>query len=125
MDTDASVQKPARRKHNKAFKAQILRACAEPGASLAGIAIEHGLNPNRVQRWRREARRGELVLPGAAQFIPIVAASGATTAGQQAAPNTQPPMIQVQVQRGAVQARISWPVQAGGDCAAWLCELFR
>ncbi len=124
MDIDASVQKPARRKHNEAFKAQILQACAQPGASLAGIAIEHGLNPNMVQRWRREARRGELVLSEAAQFIPVVAASGGGTAREQTAQDA-PHIIQVQVQRGGVQARISWPVQAGGDCAAWLCDLFR
>ena len=124
MDSDASVQKPARRKHDKAFKAQILQACAQPGASLAGIAIEHGLNPNMVQRWRREARRGELVLPEAAQFIPVVAASRGAAAREQAAQDA-PHMIQVQVQRGGVQARINWPVQAGGDCAAFLRDLFR
>ncbi len=63
MESDTSTLRPARRQHSVAFKAQILQACSEPGASVSGIAIAHGLNPNMVQRWRREARRGELTLP--------------------------------------------------------------
>ncbi|MHA3904100.1 transposase [Castellaniella sp. WN] len=50
MGPDSSAQRPARRKHSQAFKAQILEACDRPSASVAGIAIAHGLNPNMVQR---------------------------------------------------------------------------
>jgi transposase-like protein len=71
MESDTPEQPPARRKHSATFKAQILQACMQPGASLSGIAISHGLNPNMVQRWRREARRGELALTGTPRFIPI------------------------------------------------------
>ncbi|HEY9573614.1 MAG TPA: transposase [Pusillimonas sp.] len=75
MDLDTSTQRPARRQHSKAFKARILRACSKPVASVAGIAVAHGLNPNMVQRWRREARRGELTLPDTPAFIPVVAST--------------------------------------------------
>lgn len=83
MESDASTLRPARRRHSAAFKAQILQACGEPGASLSGIAIAHDLNPNMVQRWRREARRGELTLPNASAFIPVVTPSEPVTARHQ------------------------------------------
>lgn len=124
MDLDISAQRPARRRHSRIFKAQILQACDQPGASVSGIAIAHGLNPNMVQRWRREARRDTLTLPGPPAFIPVVAAPASAVVqhqGMQAAP----PTIEVRLQRGALQARVSWPAQAADGCAAWLRELFR
>ena len=35
-----------RRRHSAELKARVLDACAEPGASVARIALEHGLNAN-------------------------------------------------------------------------------
>ena len=36
-----------------------------------------------------------------------------------------PAAIQIDVRRGAVSARIQWPVSASADCAAWLREWLR
>lgn len=124
MDPNPSVQRPTRRKHSTALKAKILQACDQPGASVAGIAIAHGLNPNMVQRWRREARRGELTLSDAPAFIPVVATAGCAMSTHHSA-QTASEAIEVQLQRGSLQARVSWPAQAAGECAAWLRELFR
>lgn len=124
MESDSSAQRPRRRRHGKAFKAQILQACDQPGASVAGIAIAHGLNPNMVQRWRREARRGELTLPDTPVFIPVVANPTPAMDAHHSA--SAPPLaIEVQLQRGALQARVNWPAQAAHECGAWLRELFR
>lgn len=125
MDSDTSAQRPARRVHSKAFKAQILQACGKPGASVSGIAIAHGLNPNLVQRWRRDARRGDLVLPEIPAFIPVVAASTPAMVRHQHPQTAPSPTIEVRLQRGALQARVSWPAQTAGDCAAWLQALFQ
>jgi transposase len=46
-----------RRRYSAAFKAQILAECDQPDASVAGVAIRHGLNPNMVQKWRLAQRR--------------------------------------------------------------------
>lgn len=124
MDAGISAQRRTRRQHSKAFKAQILQACDQPGASVSGIAIAHDLNPNLVQRWRREARRGQLTLPDTPAFIPVVA----TPPSETVTPRNDAPasaVIEVQLQRGAMQARVSWPAQAAGECTAWLRELFR
>jgi transposase len=124
MDTGISAQRRTRRQHSKAFKAQILQACDQPGASVAGISIAHDLNPNLVQRWRREARRGQLTLPDTPAFIPVVATppSEIVTPRNDALASA---VIEVQLQRGALQARVSWPAQAAGQCATWLRELFQ
>ena len=46
-----------RRRFTAEFKAMIVEACQQPGASVAGIALEHALNANLVHKWIREARR--------------------------------------------------------------------
>lgn len=43
--------KPARRRHSAEFKANVLAACDEPGASVAA-AVAHDLNANLVHKGR-------------------------------------------------------------------------
>jgi transposase len=47
------VNPKQRRRHSAAFKAQVLAACAEPGASVAAVALAFKLNDNLVHQWRR------------------------------------------------------------------------
>ncbi len=55
----------SRRRHGADFKAKVLAACDEPGASISGVALAHGLKANLVRQWR--AGRGvKLVGAGAA-----------------------------------------------------------
>jgi transposase len=42
-----------RRRHSAAFKRKILELIEQPGASVAAIAFEHGVNANLVFKWRR------------------------------------------------------------------------
>ena len=41
-----------RRRHGAEFKAKVLADCDEPGASVSGVAMAHGLNANLVRQWR-------------------------------------------------------------------------
>ena len=52
------------------LKQQILAECAEPDASVAAIALSHGINANVVHKWRRQ---GVSALPAlqAPAFIPV------------------------------------------------------
>ena len=75
-------QKP-RRRHSEQFKAQVLAACAEPGASVSAVALSFGVNDNLVHQWRRgrgyraQRRVGAGGEPGAAAVHgPVVAAAG-------------------------------------------------
>jgi transposase len=44
-----------RRRHSPAFKAGVLAACTEPGASVAAVARHYQLNANLVHKWRKSA----------------------------------------------------------------------
>jgi transposase len=94
--------KPAsRRRHSAELKAEVLAACAEPGASVAAVARAHELNANLVHKWRRrgdarplpstpDARASQV----AAVSLPAATAATAPTAapltGRPAAPVLRP-----------------------------------
>ena len=56
MEHFANEGRPRRREYSKAFKAQVMGECAQPGASVGGVALSHGLHANMVHRWLREAK---------------------------------------------------------------------
>ena len=45
-----------KRRHSAAFKRKILELIGQPGASVAAVALEHGINANLVFKWRRAKR---------------------------------------------------------------------
>jgi transposase len=126
-------RKLPRRRHSAQFKREVLAACNELGASVAGVALAFGLNANLVRQWRRG--RGFKPAGGAAmaatsvtreaqqQFIALsmpqaVAASAAPA-------NVGAGDIRIEVRRGALQVSVSWPQASAGDCAGWLRELLK
>src|SRR3982751_171261 len=40
-----------------AFKLALVRRCLEPGASVSGLALEHGVNANLLRKWIDKHRR--------------------------------------------------------------------
>ena len=49
-----------RRTYTPQFKAELIAACKQPGASIAATAREHGMNANVLHRWLKEHRLGRL-----------------------------------------------------------------
>jgi transposase len=126
-------RKLPRRRHSAQFKREVLAACNELGASVAGVALAFGLNANLVRQWRRG--RGFKPAGGAAmaatsvtreaqqQFIALsmpqaVAASAAPA-------NVGAGDIRIEVRRGALQVSVSWTQAVTTDCAIWLRELLK
>ena len=62
MSQDTSTPRYAaprtRRTYTAQFKVQLIAACLQPGASVAALALEHGMNANVLHRWRKEHRAG-------------------------------------------------------------------
>ncbi len=122
-----------RRPHSKELKARVLAECAQPAASVAAIALSHGLNANLVHKWRRAANAARVqsaALAQRAQSVGVGAGAGADTFIALTLPAPQPtaatpPDIRIELRRGAANASIHWPAQAAGDCAAWLREWLR
>jgi hypothetical protein len=46
MASEARTQTPKRRFYSPELKLQVVGACTRPGASIAGVALQHGINTN-------------------------------------------------------------------------------
>ena len=112
-------ERPAsRRRYSTQLKALVLEQCAAPGASVAKVAMSHGVNANVVHRWRQLAREGGAATPvSVREFVPVSLAALAL-------PNSGAD-IRIDLRRGATTMTITWPIAAAGDCAAWMRELLR
>jgi transposase len=129
--------KSQRRMHGAEFKAQVLAECQQPGASVAAVALAHGLNVNLVRKWLvgRGIKRTGLPAPrsvtrmqsaaelaaASLQFIPVELAPEATATDEAAAPS--PSDIHIDLTRGGTQLCVRWPSTQADSCAAWLREL--
>src|SRR6186713_2361709 len=114
MTSDRPVAGPgSRRRYSAELQAQVMAECHAPGASVAKVAMSHGINANVVHRWRQLAREGR----GAAatitgEFVPVSLPATARD-------------IQIQLRRGATTMTITWPLSAAADFGAWMRELLR
>jgi transposase len=65
------------RQHPLEFKRALVALSLEPGASVARIAREHGVNANQVFSWRRLYEQGRLGVPALMRddgLLPVVLA---------------------------------------------------
>jgi len=114
-----SDQSRKRRRYSSELKAQILAECDAPGASVAKVAMSHGINTNIVHGWRKAARLGGAAIQvEQREFVPVaVAPTPEVRVGSGC--------IEVEVRRGALIMKMSWPMSAAADLAAWTRELLR
>ena len=119
-----------RRRHSAQLKALVLQQCAAPGASVAKVAMSHGVNANIVHGWRKLAREreGAALPPPSPTTLPAkTAASVPQFVPVSIVQTTSPPApvdIQIELRRGAAAMKITWPIAAAAECAAWMRELF-
>ncbi|MCB1842177.1 MAG: transposase [Halioglobus sp.] len=104
--------KQRRRRYPPEFKEQVLRECEQPGASIAGVAVRHTLNPNLVHKWRK-ARSA--LTPNSFLQLP---APGAVV---EASPTTV--RIEVPTPKGTLV--VHWPLSALSQSVTWLRALTR
>ena len=119
-----------RRRHSAELKTLVLQQCAAPGASVAKVAMSHGVNANVVHGWRKLAREcdGIALPPPTPTILPAkTAASVPQFLPVSMAQTTSPPApvdIQIELRRSAAAMKITWPITAAAECAAWMRELF-
>ncbi len=119
MASEANANRPKRRFYSPELKTQVMQECRQSGASVAGVALSHGINANIVHRWLRERTPSALVVPSQA-FVPVTLDESASAPTPQAEPD-----IRVEVHRANATIVVKWPLQGGGACAAWLREWLR
>ncbi len=64
-------------------KRELIEASLRPGVSVAGLALEHGVNANQLRKWMRQHQRRQdgaptvvAKVPPLPAFISVVAAGG-------------------------------------------------
>lgn len=108
-----------RRRYDAELKAKILAECNAPGASVAKVAMSHGINANIVHGWRKLAREGAAAIDMVQrEFVPVTVAP---------TPGVRPrdERIEVELRRGPLTMKIAWPTSAAAGLAAWTRELLR
>ncbi|MDR7049100.1 transposase [Duganella sp. 3397] len=76
------------RQHSLEFKRALVALSLDPGASVARIAREHGVNANQVFSWRRLYQQGRLGVPALMRddgLLPVVLAPMAPAPGKASA----------------------------------------
>ena len=118
LDTMTTEIVRKRRHYSAELKEQILLECAQPGASVAKIAIAHGINANIVHGWRKLAREANVPMLPAPSFVPVAVAAE----DWPAAPERQ---IDLELRRGPLTVKLNWPMTEAADLGIWLRELLR
>jgi len=116
------IKRAPRRSHSAELRSQVLAQCAQPGASVAAVAMAHGLNANLVRKWQHKAgaaARTQSAAPtrNTGEFVALTLAQPSTP--------LSPSDIRIELRRGATTMSIHWPILGGGECAAWLREWLR
>ncbi len=119
MDTMATVKKRTRRDYSPELKARILAECAEPDASVAKIAMAHGVNANLVHTWRKLTRESELKPADVTRFVQVAIEA------EPATPPAPPDIVEIELQRGALNVKLRWPASATSELGNWMRELLR
>jgi transposase len=114
-----SEKTTTRRRYSKELKAQVLAECDGAGASVAKVAMAHGINANIVHGWRKLAREGGGAVTGRPlEFVPVAIAPVAMQPARERD-------VEIELRRGSVSMKITWPASAAADLAAWTRELLR
>lgn len=129
MDMMTTESKRRRLERSPELKAMVLAECERPGASVAKVAMAHGVNANLVHGWRRLERErrqaasaaldevrvdAEAPVGDTVGFVPVTVEQSATGAS-----------IEIEFRRGPLTMKSSWPMTAAAQCAAWVREILR
>lgn len=118
MSNEVQAVRRTRREYSAELKAQVVQACRQPGASVASVAMAHGINANIVHRWLREPSRA-LALAQTAAFVPISLTPPVTEPSERS-DLAAASCIRVEIRRGASVVTVNWPLDGAQACAQWL-----
>ena len=112
--------------YEPSLKARVVAECSRAGASIAGIALNHGLNANMVHRWQDEYEAGigwAKHIERQAQFVAIAMEPNAVMQGPASHDVLPSGFIEIEVTRGKSRISMKWPVDAANACATMLGQL--
>ena len=125
VDTMAAQSVVARRRPGAQSRIVVLEQCAAPQASVAKVAMPHGLNANLVHGWRKPARErdGAALLPSRPVCVPVNPAAPTRTGSPQFMPLSldamagEPAPVDIQIEAWKFNAGTP-PAQTRGPAGA-------
>lgn len=108
MKSEKAAGGAARRQHDRSLKAELVRQSLEPGASVAAIALQNGINANLLFKWRRAHLRDSGLGPAPATLLPVqVRPVIEATAVSVPATPTSPPAHKPPTRSGVIELEIA------------------
>lgn len=97
-----------RTSYPKLFKNQVVQECFQPGASVTGVAMSHGINTNVVRKWLPLYCDQKLThLPA---FLPV-----------KLEPNIQSEKsVSIELSCGQKTTTVKWPASDPDGCARFV-----
>ena len=107
---EVSPERPRRRRYEATFKRALVEQTLAPGASMARIAREHGINANQLFTWRRQFSPTHRDTPvpdrqvqGPASLVPVTVVAQGPAAGSAPAPATGDGQIEIRLAGGTLR----------------------
>ena len=131
-DSEISIHSGRRthRTYTPQFKAELVAACQHPGASIAGLAAQHGMNANVLHRWLKEHQRNgrhQLAEPSRRAIVGVCDQPPAfiplALPPHTSAPKEQE--VKIELRNGALSMVVTLPVSATVDLASWTAALLK
>ena len=121
MDNPVVRTPRRRREHSDAFKRELVARSLEPGASVAAVAMDHGINANLLFGWRRKhldtlpQGSGAAVCPPAAVLLPVsVEAAPADRSSAPSTPVARPAGGTIEIEIAGARVRLRGSVDEAG-----------
>lgn len=110
MDKRVTTGRISRRKHDEVFKRELVERSLQPGASVAAIAQDNGINANLLFNWRRlHFRRGASRTSTASSLptlLPVTVQEHVAGQGKSAAGASRAPSGVIEIEIGAARVRV-------------------
>jgi len=118
-----------RRTYSTSFKSELIEQCRQVGVSCSAVAISHGMNPNVLRRWIKEAAHpsdaaATAPTPVDVELKPAFVALPMTVPTPQA-PDAVQVNVRIDIQRDGTTMSVLWPHFCLSDSAAWVREVLR
>lgn len=85
-------------------KARLVAESFEPDVTVSAVARRHGLTPQQLFTWRREARKASEMIPA---FVPAVVAPEPAPASEPSAPPSRPKRRGRQRRAAAIEIEVA------------------
>jgi transposase-like protein len=107
----AAVRRDGRRLYTPHGKAAVIAQCTRPGASMAGVALAHGINPNIVRKWVVDAQAITASTRVANRLLPVQVVASVQPEPKPAASRSTMPTVSCEVVLARGTLRLSVDAQ--------------